>query len=99
MDAAHVADKALVSNNMLTMSGLELYFVSVELGKKLKLNILLMRIYEKARRFFEIADFRQYAIADRIYRILFASNTGITANLERREAEGQLLLPFAVQLC
>lgn len=74
------------------------YFVSVELGKKLKLNILLKRIYEKAKRFFEIPDFRQYAIADGIYRILFASKTGIMPNLVRREAEGQLLLPFTVQL-
>ena len=75
-----------------------LYFVSVELGKKLKLNILLKRIYEKAKRFFEIPDFRQYAIADGIYRILFSSKTGIMPNLERTEAEGQLLLPFAVHL-
>ncbi len=84
--------------NMVVLVQAVFYFVSVELGKKLKLNILLKRIYEKAKRFFEIPDFRQYAIADGIYRILFASNTGITPNLERREAEGQLFLPFAVQL-
>jgi hypothetical protein len=75
------------------------YFIIVEFGKKLKLNILLKRIYEKAKRFFEIADFRQYAIADGIYRILFASKTVIMPNLVRREAEGQLSLPFIVQLC
>jgi len=74
------------------------YFVSVGLGKKLKLNILLKKIYEKAKRFFEIPDFRQYAIGDGIYRILFASKTGIMPNLVRTEAESQLLLPFAVQL-
>ena len=84
--------------NMMVLVQAVFYFISVELGKKLKLNILLKKIYEKAKRFFEIPDFRQYAIADGIYRILFASKTGIMPNLERREAEGQLLLPFAVQL-
>jgi hypothetical protein len=53
---------------------------------------------DKAKRFFEIPDFRQYVIADGIFRVLFASKTGIMPNLKRREAEGQLLLPFAVQL-
>jgi hypothetical protein len=84
--------------NMMALVQAVFYFLSVELGKKLKLNILLKKIYEKAKRFSEIPDFRQYAIADGIYRILFASKTGIMPNLERTEAEGQLLLPFAVQL-
>ncbi len=84
--------------NMMVLVQAVFYFISVELGKKLKLNILLKKIYEKAKRFFEIPDFRQYAIADGIYRILFASKTGIMPNLERRETKGQLLLPFAVQL-
>ncbi|MFX0196666.1 MAG: hypothetical protein ACFFCW_11120, partial [Candidatus Hodarchaeota archaeon] len=70
----------------------------MELGKKLKLNLLLKRIYERAKRFFEIPGFRQYAIADGIYRVLFPSKTGIMPNLERKEAEGQLPLPFAVHL-
>jgi hypothetical protein len=85
--------------NTVVLAQAVFYFVSAELGKKLKLNILLKKIYEKAKRFFEIPDFRQYAIADGIYRILFVSNTGFTPNLERKEAEGQLFLPFAVQLC
>jgi len=84
--------------NMMVLVQAVFYFISVELVKKLKLNILLKKIYEKAKRFFEIPDFRQYAIADGIYRILFASKTGIMPNLGRREAEDQLLLPFAVQL-
>jgi len=29
------------------------YFVSVELGKKIKVNILLGKLYEKAKRFYE----------------------------------------------
>jgi len=74
------------------------YFVSVELGKKVKLNILLKKIYGKAKRFFAIMDFRQYAIADGIYNLLCASRTGIIPSLAKREDKRQLLLPFAVQL-
>ena len=84
--------------NMVVLVQAVFYFISVELGKKLRLNILLKKIFEKAKKFFEIPEFRQYAIADGIYRILFASKTGIMPNLVRREAKGQLPLPFAVQL-
>jgi hypothetical protein len=74
------------------------YFVSVELGKKVKLNILLKKIFEKAKRFFEIPEFRQYAIADGIYSILFASKSGITPTLAGAENKHQLTLPFAIEL-
>ena len=74
------------------------YFVSVELGKKLRLNILLKKIFERAKRFFEIPDFKQYAIADGIYKVLFASRTGIIPSLTRSHHNGQLLLPFVLQL-
>lgn len=49
------------------------YFLSVELGMRIKLNILLSRITEKAKRFFEIPVFKQYAIADGLHRILVNS--------------------------
>ena len=75
------------------------YFVSAELGKKLKLNILLKKIFQKAKRFFEIPEFKQYAIADGIYKILFNSQTGIFPVLPTRKKEGQLLVPFAVEFC
>ena len=84
--------------NMVVLVQAVFYFISVELGKKLRLSILLKKIFEKAKRFFEIPEFRQYAIADAIYRKLFASKTGITPHLVRREAKGQLLMLFAVQL-
>jgi hypothetical protein len=74
--------------NIVVLVQVVFYFVSVELDKKLKLDILLKKIYEKAERFLEIRDFRRYAIADGIYRILFASKPGIMPNLERGEAEG-----------
>ena len=46
------------------------YFLSVYLGKKLKLNILLKKIYKKAKRFFQIPVFKQYALADGIHSCL-----------------------------
>lgn len=47
------------------------YFVSVYLGRRLRLNILLSKIIEKAKRFFEVPVFKHYAVADGIYRLLF----------------------------
>jgi len=84
--------------NMVVLVQAVFYFVSVELGKKLRLNILLKKIFERAKRFFEIPDFKQYAIADGIYKVLFTSRTGIIPYLVRPRHNGQLLLPFAVQL-
>ena len=83
--------------NMMVLVQAVFYFVSVELGKKLKLNILLKKIFEKAKRFFEIPDFKQYAIADGIYKMLFSSQTGIIPALMRPRHNGQLLFPFAVE--
>ena len=84
--------------NIVVLVQAVFYFVSVELGKKLRLNILLKKIFEKAKRFFEIPEFKQYAIADGIYKLLFASRTGIIPSLVRPRPNGQLLLPFAVEL-
>jgi len=68
-------------------------------GKKLKLSLLLKKTVEKAKRFFEIPDFRQYAIADGINKLLFSSKTGIIPHTMKREDKRQLLLPFAVEFC
>ncbi len=83
--------------NMMVLVQAVFYFVSAELGKKLKLNILLKKLFEKAKRFFEIPEFRQYAIADGIYKILFSSQTGIFPQLIKQQRTGQLLFPFAVE--
>jgi hypothetical protein len=83
--------------NVMVLVQAVFYFVSVELGKKLKLNILLKKIFEKAKRFFEIPEFKQYAIADGIYKILFSSQTRIFPLLPTRQKNGQLLFPFAVE--
>jgi hypothetical protein len=74
------------------------YFISVELGKKLKLNILLKKIYEKAKRFFEIPEFKQYAIADGIYRILFNYRPDTHRLPKRKRGFKQLIFPFAIHL-
>ncbi len=84
--------------NVVVLVQAVFYFVSIELGKKVKLNILLKKIFEKAKRFFEIPEFRQYAIADGIYSILFASKTGITPTLTGGENKDQLTLPFTIEL-
>jgi len=83
--------------NMMVLVQAVFYFVSAELGKNLKLNILLKKLYEKAKRFFEIPEFKQYAIADGIYKILFASQAGIFPQLVQKQRKGQLLFPFAVE--
>ena len=83
--------------NMMVLVQAVFYFVSAELGKKVKLNILLKKIFEKAKRFFEIPEFKQYAIADGIYKILFSSQTGVFPQLIKQQRTGQLLFPFAVE--
>jgi hypothetical protein len=52
------------------------YFVSVVVGTKAKLNLIFKKVCEKAKRFYEITTFFQYAIADGIHRLLFGSRTG-----------------------
>ena len=47
------------------------YFVSVYLGRRMKLSILLDKIIERAKRFFQVPAFKHYAVADGIYRLLF----------------------------
>jgi hypothetical protein len=49
------------------------YFLSVYLGKRLRLQVLVTKILDKAKRFFEIPSFKHYAIADGIHRLLFNS--------------------------
>ncbi|MCE5299871.1 MAG: transposase [Spirochaetia bacterium] len=46
------------------------YFLSVELGIKLAYSIVVKKVMEKAKRFFEVTIFKQYALADGIGRIL-----------------------------
>jgi len=73
------------------------YFVSVELGRGLKLSILLKKVFEKSKRFFEVPKFKQYAIADGIYRLLFSSKTGITPVAQMNESP-QLSFSFCLDV-
>ena len=53
-----------------------LYFVSVVIGAKAKLSLIFKHVCEKAKRFYEIATFYQYAVADGIHRLLYGSPGG-----------------------
>ena len=72
-----------------------MYFVSVVVGAKPRLNIIFKQICEKAKRFYEIANFYQYAIADGIHRLLYASEGRLTEVKHRDSPHTQTLLNFA----
>jgi len=80
--------------NMYALVTAALYFVSVVIGAKAKLSLIFKRVCEKAKRFYEIATFYQYAVADGIHRLLFASPGG-PAPPPPPSDPGQLLLAFA----
>jgi hypothetical protein len=69
------------------------YFVSVIIGTKAKLNLIFKKVCQKAKRFYEITTFFQYAIADGIHRLLFASRTGPHVPKLTR-SDGQLVFDF-----
>lgn len=71
------------------------YFVSAVLGRSTRLKVLFERVCDKAQRFYEIATFFHYAVADGIHRLLFASHTGPHRPHEPHESPQQLM-PFAV---
>lgn len=71
------------------------YFVSVYLGRRLRLNILLSKIIEKAKRFFEVPVFKHYAVADGIYRLLFNQKWDPKDIEEPQESYRQFSFEFA----
>lgn len=71
------------------------YFLSVYLGRSLKIDILLKKILEKAKRFFQIPVFKHYAIADGIYRILFGAKWESFDKIPK-ENTGQRFFKFAL---
>jgi len=70
------------------------YFLSVYLHRSLRVNILLEKILEKAKRFFEVPVFKHYAIADGIYRLLFNKKWVEEKDWEPIENGKQFLLGF-----
>ena len=53
-----------------------LYFVSVVIGGRSKLNPIFKRVCEKAKRFYAVAAFFQYAVADGLHRLLSGTPLG-----------------------
>jgi hypothetical protein len=80
--------------NMYALVTAVLYFVSVVIGAKAKLSLIFKRVCEKAKRFYEIATFYQYAVADGIHRLLSGSRGG-PAPPPPPSDPGQLVLAFA----
>jgi hypothetical protein len=70
------------------------YFVSVYLGERLRMNILLQKILTKAKRFYEIPAFKHYAVADGIAHLLFNLGWKSENNKEQSVNEQQILLGF-----
>jgi len=70
------------------------YFLSVYLGRSIKIDILLKKILEKAKRFFQIPVFKHYAVADGIYRILFGAKWESSEKIPK-ENTGQRFFKFA----
>jgi hypothetical protein len=52
------------------------HFLALVLGERFQLSVLLKKVLERARRFFQVAGFKFYAMADGIGRILY--RTGIS---------------------
>ena len=67
--------------------------LSVVIGAKAKLNLIFKRVCEKAKRLYEVASSYQYAVADGIHRLLFASRSGPRMPPPKVHT-GQLVLPF-----
>ena len=70
------------------------YFLSVYLGRRLKMKILLEKILEKAKRFFQIPAFKHYAVADGIYRLLFNRKWDLKNVEEYSEDKRQMMFGF-----
>ena len=67
--------------SMATLVMAVAYFACVDLGRVVKLKILLQHIYRAAKRIYGIPEFRFYAIADGVKQVLFARPIGIAASL------------------
>jgi len=70
------------------------YFLSVYLGRALKMKILLHKIIQKAKRFFQIPSFKHYAVADGIFRLLFNTKWDYKVAEAEEKDTGQLSFGF-----
>jgi len=69
------------------------YFAAVQLGDRLRLAVLTRRVLQAARRFYGIATFRYYAIADGISYILSHLGKGPLCSSSPPSGDSQLTFP------
>jgi hypothetical protein len=68
-------------------------FAVIYLGNKLKLKVLVKRIYLVSKRFFGVPTFFNYAMADGLYNLLFPDRTEINGSTQKaKRPEFQLTL-------
>ncbi len=70
------------------------YFVSVVIGIRARLSLIFKRLYDRAKRFYQVSAFFHYALADGIHRALF-STTGSLIVSNILKTSNQLLLSLA----
>lgn len=58
------------------------YFTSIYMGMKLKLKVMVQKIFILSKRFFGIPTFFNYAMADGIFELLKKATTGIQTNYQ-----------------
>ncbi len=80
--------------NTIALMHAVFYFVSVYLGRRMRLRILLDRIIERAKRFFQVPAFKHYAVADGIYRLLFNKKWSEEESEEEPPDKRQLRFSF-----
>ena len=72
------------------------YFVSAVIGIRAKMKLVFRKLCEKAKRFYHVAAFYHYAVADGIHRLLFSTTTPfLPSQTPVPKNTGQLPLPFA----
>jgi len=59
--------------NIVSILHAVFYFISVEINMRLRFSIVFKKLMEKAKRFFEVSIFKQYALADGLGHLLFES--------------------------
>ena len=69
------------------------YFISVEIGMRLRFSIVFKKLMEKAKRFFEVSIFKQYALADGLGHMLHETGWEDMCP-ETRKRDKQLTLNF-----
>jgi len=80
--------------NIYALAHAVFYFVSVALGESARMNLLVKKVCEKAKRFYEVATFYQYAVADGIHKILFARPLAVSPPAPQPK-DRQLVFEFA----